>query len=433
MLRYTSLYVIFDQRGICTHMTGIVPFRGIVYNNEKVAGDAVIAPPYDVIDERMRAELYGRSPYNVIRIDAGRDEPGDTDEINKYTRSAGYLSDWLAEGILTRSGKPAYYASRIDYEVDGVKRSLTGFFGLVKLVELGSGVYPHEATHSKPKADRLSLMEHTEANTSSIYSLVRAKGEGVRSVLARAVTAAPYLAATDPDGTRHSVWVVDGEAEVARMREALDGVDVFIADGHHRYETALEFRRMMREREGIGEDVERPYDYVLMFLAEVDDPGLCVLPTHRLVTMDTAGLSDALAEHFIVHDLGPDADVVRAIKGRARCFGFYSDGQQLLLEYIGRAQLDGVAEQLWGLDVVLLHKLVFGLLLDVGTVAYEMNPDVVRTKVDAGDFDAAFFLNPTAVADVERVARENLRMPPKSTYFYPKIQTGFVINSLTTF
>ncbi|MGD8352210.1 MAG: DUF1015 domain-containing protein, partial [Nitrospirota bacterium] len=152
-------------------MARVIPFKGIYYNRERVSGDDVVAPPYDVITAEMKEELCERSPYNVVRIDFGKDLEGDTDTENRYTRAARYLREWLAGGVLLRSERPAFYAYRMDYEHKGVKRSLTGFFGALRLVELGQGVYPHEDTHSKPKYDRLALLETARANTSPIFSL----------------------------------------------------------------------------------------------------------------------------------------------------------------------------------------------------------------------------------------------------------------------
>jgi len=412
-------------------MTEIIPFRGIYYNRDKVSGDAVTASPYDVITPEMQEAYYGRSPYNVVRVDFGKELPGDDDSNNKYSRAAAHLADWLTGGIMVRSERPAYYAYRIDYRVRGERKSLTGFFGLVKLVELGEGVYPHEATHSKPKQDRLSLMESTKANTSPIFSLYRLPGPGVTDILSREASGEPYLTATDTDGTMHSLWVLNSPQGVESMRERLKDAAVYIADGHHRYETALAYQKT----EG-GKDRDsgraNPWDYVMMFLADVESPGLTVLPTHRVVTVDVEDIFGRLSGYFAAERLPRDADIVKAIEGRNHVFGLYAGGEAHVLTYKG-GDLEDVHPALRELDVVVLHKMVFGKLLEVGNWAYEMDYARTIAKVDNGEYDAAFFLNPTAVKDVERVALSGMRMPPKSTFFYPKIQTGFVMNSLTSF
>jgi uncharacterized protein (DUF1015 family) len=293
--------------------------------------------------------------------------------------------------------------------------SLTGFYGMVKLVPLGEGVYPHEATHSKPKQDRLSLMEHTGCNTSSIYSLVGGQKGDISAIIDEATTDEPYLSSTDDDGTVHSFWLMDDTDLGARMREALQGSQVFIADGHHRYETALAYQKSMREKNP-GNPEGQPYDHVLMFLADINDPGLAVLPTHRLVTVDAEGIREKLSGHFEFEPLEEGADFIEAIRDRTHAFGLYTEDGSYVLVYKGNDHPETDAA-MKDLDVVILHKLVFGNLLDVGNWGYEMDPATVIEKVRNGEFDAGFFLNPTAVSDVEHVALKGLRMPPKSTYF----------------
>ena len=410
----------------------MVPFRGIFYNGEKVSGDDVIAPPYDVITPQMREAFYAKSPYNIVKVDAGLSMPGDTDSDNKYTRAAAHLQGWLSDGVLLRDEAPAYYVCGIEYSIDGEKKALFGLFGSVRLVELGKGVYPHEATHSKPKKDRLSLTKHTGANTSPIYSLYSGAKTDVGAMVREAAVGTPELQSTDSDGTVHSFWALREQEKVEAIREALSEASIFIADGHHRYETALEYQRTMREAEGDPGEL-RPYDFVLMFLADVGDPGLAVLPTHRLVTVDAEGMRQRLEGHFEIRELSDGVDVLGAIEGRERTFGLYDGETNYMLSYKGKYPVEDVDEALGLLDVVMLHKLIFGKLLELGGWSYEMDVATARRMVDVGEYDAAFFLNPTRVSDVEQVALKSLRMPPKSTYFYPKIQTGFVINDLKTF
>ena len=413
-------------------MTEVVPFRGILYNREKVAGDDVIAPPYDVITPGMREEFYAKSPYNIVKVDAGLKLPGDTDTENKYTRAAAHMEGWLSEGVMVRDPAPAYYVCGIEYTMDGEKKTLFGLFGSVRLVELGKGVYPHEATHSKPKKDRLSLTRHTGANTSPIYSLYSGAKADVGAIVREAAKGEPDLRSTDSDGTVHSFWPLRDNEKVEAIRGAMSEVEVFIADGHHRYETAIEYQKIMRKADGDPKE-DRPYDFVLMFLADVNDPGLAVLPTHRLVTVDTETMAQKLEKYFEIREISEGVDVLGAIEGRERTFGLYDGENNHMLKCKGECPVEDVDEALGRLDVVMLHKLIFGKLLELGGWSYEMDAATVRRMVDEGEFDAAFFLNPTRISDVERVALKSLRMPPKSTYFYPKVQTGFVINDLKTF
>jgi len=411
-------------------MTEVVPFRGIYYNHDRVSGE-VVAPPYDVISPEMRESLYAQSPYNIVRIDFGMENPGDSEEDNRYTRARDFLTIWRDKGILVRSETPCYYAYRMTFETRDGQKSLTGFYGLTRLVELGEGVYPHEATHSKPKKDRLSLMSEAEANTSSIYSLYRSgNSSAIRDILNQATSGVPYLESKDPDGTLHSFWIIDDSKHVPLMQKALSNVDVFIADGHHRYETALEYKRIKNEEDGKPGSMA-PHDYVLMFLADIEDPELIALPTHRLVTVDTETIIEKLSGHFEITEIGMDDDILASIENMEHTFGMYAGGRKYILRCRG-CKLDDVEPELKDLDVVVLHRLIFGKLLQVGNWGYEMDYGTSLSMVENGEYDAAFFLNPTAVGDVERVATAGLRMPPKSTYFYPKVQTGFVINTLTS-
>ena len=413
-------------------MTEVVPFKGILYDNQMVTGSQVIAPPYDIITPAMREALYGRSPYNIVRIDAGMDLPEDNEAGNKYIRSRELYAEWLASGILRRDDAPAFYAYRMEYAAGGGRMALTGLFGLVKLVELGEGVYPHEATHSKPKHDRLSLMDSLGANTSPIFSLYEGPAPVTASALDAATSGPAYLQAIEDDGTVHALWPVHDAARIEAIRAELKGRKIFIADGHHRYETALDYRDSSRRKSGAAPSEVLPTDYVMMFLADITDPAITVLPTHRLVRCDVSGLKDKLARFFDIEKLAPDADIPASIAGRARTFGMYAGGNRYRLTLKG-GDLSDINPTLAGLDVVVLHEMVFGRLLSIDAISYEMDPSTVLGKVKSGEYDAAFFLNPTPVGSVQAVAASRLRMPPKSTYFFPKIQTGFVMNSLKSF
>lgn len=412
-------------------MTEVIPFKGILYDNRKVTGSEVIAPPYDVINPALREALYGRSPFNIVRIDAGMDLPEDNDTGNKYTRAHASYEEWLASGVLKRDPDSSFYAYRMDYTVRGVRKSLTGLFGLVKLVELGQGVYPHEATHSKPKHDRLSLMDSIGANTSPIFALYEGPATRTSSMLSEVTSGPAELKAEDADGTVHGIWPVRDKAAIAAIQAEISGRKIFIADGHHRYETALDYRNAARRKAGPSAK-DLPTDYVLMFLADLTDPGITILPTHRLVRTDISGMKDRLARFFNIEKLEADADIPCAIEGQPRTFGLYAGGGRYRLTH-KPGDLSDINPALSGLDVVVLHELVFGRLLNVDAIAYEMDYETVIGRVKSGEYDAAFFLNSTPVEAVQNVANSRLRMPPKSTYFFPKIQTGFVMNSLKSF
>ena len=263
-------------------MPSVSPFKGLIYNREKVSGNDVIAPPYDVISPECKDMLYNKSPYNIVRIDFGKEMPGDAEVDNKYTRAKALLQEWICEGILIRDAQPAFYACEIDYANMGQKKMLKGIFGLVKIVELGNGVYPHEMTRSKPKADRLNLMRHCMANVSPIYSIYNSP-ERVTSKVMDSIGDAPYLTAEDDEGAVHKLFKITDPAKTDLISKELSNKALFIADGHHRYEVALEFKHEMDLKTTRTDTEPRPWDYVLMFLANMSDEGITILPTHRIV------------------------------------------------------------------------------------------------------------------------------------------------------
>ncbi len=409
-------------------MAKIIPFRGILYNVPKVSAEDVIAPPYDVITPEYREALYMQSPYNIVRIDFGKERPGDDETDNKYTRARGYLNEWITKGIFIRSEKPSFYAYEMSYSVNGEKKSLLGFLGLVKLEELGKGnIYPHECTHSKPKQDRLNLMRACEANTSPIFSLYKSSGGRISDILSRASAAKPYIEAADIAGDVHRLWQIENAEEIEAIKQELSDKAIFIADGHHRYETAFEYYKEMSARETPTSD--RPFDHVLMFLADMRDEGLTILPTHRLLKEIPDDMNKVLSEFFGIQPVDGAFNIKRTLADKKRVFGFFRRGDSVwhILTYKG-GNLAEIHTDLRDIDVIILHELVLKKILKTTDIGYEMDIDRVLDKVRSGEFSAALFLNPTRVEDVEKAALSSVRMPPKSTYFYPKLLTGLVIN-----
>lgn len=410
-------------------MAEVIPFRGILYNPKRVKGSDVMAPPYDIITPEIREELYRKSPYNIVRIDAGVERASDTNSDNKYTRAASYLTEWLEEGILKRSDRPCFYAYEMEYSFFGEKKRLRGFFGLVRLVELGMGVYPHECTHSKPKADRLRLMTTCLANTSPIFSLYHSDKKVASSIVNEVCKKTPYIEAVEKD-VNHRMWIIEEDYYIKDIVADLSDKPILIADGHHRYETALEFQKIMKEKSGALRGDE-PFNYVLMFLANIAEGDITILPAHRLIHYNGKDLIERLRGYFDIHKIPLKDDIIESIRGKERTLGLMMKGEEMqyLLRFRGDDMKD-INTVLRDLDVVILHDLIFKRLLNVSDIHYEMDIAVSRSLISGGSYDAAFFLNPTKVEDVERVALSSMRMPPKSTYFYPKVMTGFVINSL---
>ena len=412
-------------------MAHIIPFKGLLYNPEKVSGDDVTAPPYDVITTDYKETLYRKSPYNIVRIDAGKAMAGDTDTSNKYTRARDLLEQWVKEEILIRDETPAFYGYEIDYLFSGESKQLKGILALVKIEELGKGIYPHEETHSKPKADRLNLMKSCFANISPIYSLYNSPDK-IASKILNDIHNPPFISGTDADGARHSIFKITDKSQIEAIVAELNDKPIFIADGHHRYEVALEFKKEMESKKGKGQTDGGPWDHVMMFLANMADEGITILPAHRLVRgLKENDLYQKLENDFTISKLPETVPVPGALSLEGKnVFGLYMGKEQHC--YILKYKRDGLSDlppALKDLDVVVLHELILRRDLGITDIAYEMDINEAVGRVRKGDFDGVFFLNPTAIGDVERVALSNLRMPPKSTYFYPKVLTGLVINS----
>jgi len=410
-------------------MAEIRPFKAVRYNPNKVRGIHVTAPPYDVISPTHREELYAKSPFNIVRIDYGKDEPGDNG-VNRYTRAREFLHKWLNEGVLIRDPEECIYLYEIDYQVNNTAQRLSGILLLLKLEELGKGVFPHEATHLRPKADRLNLMKACLANTSPIFALYRG------DAIAPPAKGLPVFESTDSEGYIHRLYKHSEEGYISSLIRELRDRAIFIADGHHRYEVALEFKRLADsgQIEGLPNYSNfRPWDYVLTLLVEINSSDLTVLPTHRLVRSIPGGDSvlSLLSRHFEVTDVrytGHEQDIIKTLREAGKnTIGLYMGGELWhILKYKHNA-LQSLPAELRRVDTVILQELILKEDLRTEDIVYEMDIKRAISLMGNGAFKALFILNPTEVMEIEGVAMANLRMPPKSTYFYPKLLTGMAI------
>jgi uncharacterized protein (DUF1015 family) len=430
-------------------MADVRPFCALRYDAALADPALTIAPPYDVISPEQQAALYERSAHNIVRIEYGEQRVTDTAADSRYTRAARDLGTWRAAGVLTRDAAPVVYAYRQEFEWEGARHARMAYFAAVRLEAWDAGVIkPHEHTLSGPKADRLDLLRATRTQVSPVYSLFRA-----RAGAAPAMPAMPGEALYDvvADGQRHVLSAVRDEAQLQAFAAHLAACDVYIADGHHRYETALTYRNECRDRAAAWTGDE-PENFVLMALTDAADPGLLVLPTHRL--LDPPRLpADALAQvagHFRVEDVTAGglaallASLAAAGPGDTR-FGAIglAPGALHVLTLADRAGIEALmpAEQppAWKrLDVSVLQlgilAPVFGIddsvLAAGGAVAYTQDPRQAEAAVATHEARVAFLLNATPVDQVLAVADAAGRMPQKSTYFYPKLPTGLVLNAL---
>src|SRR5215217_1333944 len=416
-------------------MADVQPIKTLRYNPE-VAGplEDLIAPPYDVIDDELRAELARRSPENVVEIDLPE----------SYADAAEKLAEWRERGVLVSEDEPAIWALRQDYTApDGSTRTRRGFFARVRVEHYGAGrIRPHERTHPGPKEDRMRLTRATRANLSPVFSLFPDARGAATETLAQATSGEPFAEATDVEGTRNTLWRVADPESIAALQAALADAELLIADGHHRYETA----RAYADEVG-GEGNHR---YVLMFLVALDDPGLLVFPTHRMLSglkddgEKQEAIRDVARRDFDIEQLGdarelePPADSERVTFGYMDSFLKRPFRLTLKDQSIADEALAGMPEPYRRLDTAVLEALVLRGALGMSDddishlrgLDYSKNLDDAIERVESGAADAGFFMRATPVEQVREVAAAGESMPPKSTYFYPKVPTGLVFNLL---
>jgi uncharacterized protein (DUF1015 family) len=431
-------------------MPEIRAFRGLRYDMAKVGAlTDVVAPPYDVVGPELQQQLYDLSPYNVIRLELNREESGDAPGRDRYARAATFLKDWRREGVLREDQHPALYLYTQTFEVEGQTFTRRGFLARVRLEPFGEGrIFPHEQTLSGPKADRLALYHATGTNLSPIFGLYPDESNEVLAAVEAGIGDRTPLEATDHLGVVHRLWPITDQRAHTIAQGLIAPKPVFIADGHHRYETGLRYRdELAAKGELQGED--DPANFCLMMLVGMSDPGLLILPTHRLVSGFPGLTSETLAEHlaaeFDVLHVGTGPDAARATWAEVEMsggqdvlgFGTVADGKWVFARLRSDETMDRLVPDHspdWrALGVSILHELVLNhLLRDAGTPAcrYVHLMSEVEQSVAARDCDLACLVPPAGMEHVEAIASNLEKMPPKSTYFYPKLLTGLVLNPL---
>jgi uncharacterized protein (DUF1015 family) len=437
-------------------MAEIRPLRALRYDAARV-GDLldVVSPPYDVIDDALQDALYERSPYNFVRVDFARTSPEDSAEDNRYTRAAATFKQWQESGVLQRDAEPSLYVYEQTFDADGETVVRKGFLGTVRLHEYSDRVIlPHERTLSGPKADRMDLMVATQAQLSQLFLLYDDPERRVDAALEAARNASPDIEIRTDDGIEHRIWVVSDPAAIEFVRTALADERLLIADGHHRYETALAYRN--RRRAETGSSGDQPWDFALAYLANSADPGLIVWPTHRAIhsvpNFDLGLWIDRVRPYFEQKFL--DASDRRAVEAALaesgeRTPSFVVLGQRggepaaMLLAYKPGtadeqlAQIPG-PEEARSLDVNILHDFVLPTLTGISHEAQAAKTNIHYIKGLDAAFDAALdgehqfvlLMNPLPVPKVRAVCESGGFMPQKSTYFYPKVLSGLVINDV---
>lgn len=435
-------------------MAEIEAFRGVLYNTGKVSSlDDVVAPPYDVINDEGREKLYARHPHNIVRLILGKEFEGDDDKTNKYSRAAGFFSQWQREGALARDDAPAVYLYNQEYESEGRQKVRKGFLVRIKLEAFDKGiVLPHEATLAKPVEDRLKLFRATECNLSPVFGLYADREKELDRLLEGFERDLPAESLKDGDGAGHELRRLTDATKISRIVDFMKDRKVIIADGHHRYTTALAYKKEMEEK--FGPNPKAAYNYVLMFLTNMYGDGISVGPIHRLahgVDFTRKGLLDSLRDCFEVEEVRGAEDVPESLArkqkdffGRGTAFVLYfGQGDYVLLsgkegvDLAERVPLDGPRD-LKLLDVSVVHALLIEGALRISKEDLKGEKNIIYIKdtreavrlVDAGKAKLACLMNPTRVDQVEAVAGRGYLMPQKSTFFYPKLLSGLVMNPI---
>jgi uncharacterized protein (DUF1015 family) len=420
----------------------IEPFRALIYNS-KIVGDPsrVVAPPYDLIGAARQNQLYERSPYNVVRLELGR-------EADRYVAAEKTLAEWRASGVVERSARPAVFQYTQTFDVEGRLLHRTGYIARVLLEEFDRGrILPHEKTFPAAKEDRLRLLTALRINTSSIFGLYSGAHPNLDRLREQVAAREPLIDLVDDLGIRNELRPIEAPDEIAVVQRELESPRILIADGHHRYETALNYRRSRRQENPSNELA--PFDYTMMTLVAFDDPGLVILPTHRVVrslpASAIATFTQRAREVFEVEEIAHrDQFRERLNNSGTGAIGVALKGNPnyliLRLRSAGTMEtaMPDASPEVRRLDVSILHALVFDRIFGIradeirkgGNIEYTIEIGGALGAVANGHAGGAFLMNPPSIDDVERVSDAGATMPEKSTYFHPKLLTGLVMNPL---
>jgi uncharacterized protein (DUF1015 family) len=422
----------------------IEPFCGLFFNSRRY-GDlaSLVAPPYDLIGPQLQEQLYARSPYNVVRLELGR-------EADRYAAAAATLDRWRREGILERATTPAIHLYTQSFSFEGRGYTRNGLIVTLRLEEFAPGkILPHERTFAAAKQDRLQLLSATQVNLSSIFGLYSGRHGELDGLIEKIARGAADYAVRDDLGIDNELRAITDPENIRTAQRALADVRLLVADGHHRYETALNYRRRRRAQEHDPPGL-KPYDYVMITLTSGDDPGLLILPTHRIARrIDPAAMGDfdRRAREFFTLEEFADADrfLARLKDASSGALGvaLAGDPKLRILQLKDGSAMAAAAPQIppqvRRLDVSVLHALVLDRLLRIDEAAvksgslieYTIDARAALSAVREGKAAGALLMNPPSIAEVEQVSDAGATMPEKSTYFYPKLLTGLVMNPLS--
>ncbi len=422
--------------------TKIKPFRAVIYNQEKIKNIAsVVCPPYDVISSQEQQHYHDLSPYNLIHILLGKDVPGE----DKYRRAAGFLSDWLKDGVLIQDELPSIYFYSQQYNLKGEKRTRLGFISLLRLGEKNSLVFGHEHTRLEPKEDRLKLIKQVKANLSPIFVIFPDKKRIIQRTYRKHIQGKPpFIDITDDNKIVHKLWRLDSPDIIESIQNSMSGENIFIADGHHRYEVACTYRDEMKQAPAEALTGEESFNYIEAYFTNTDSRVLSILPVHRLLKLDSKldlnSFKLNLKEYFDVEEVREKTQFFFLMEKAGlteHLLGMYKDKKYWLLRLKNIKLLDKMISDkpkvYRSLDISILNHIILKKILGTDlenkeNLRFSPDADEFIEAVDNEPLYIAFFLNPVKIQQIISVALDGERFPAKSTYFYPKVLSGLVIN-----
>jgi uncharacterized protein (DUF1015 family) len=424
-------------------MTEIQPFNAVIYNQEKVKNlSKVVCPPYDIISVSRQQYYLALDPHNLVHILLGKDVPGE----DKYKRAADYFGAWLKNGVLIQEEQPAVYFYIQQYKVKGETKSRMGFISLLRLDDRNSSVFAHEHTRLEPKEDRLKLIKRVKANLSPIFVVFPDTKRIIQRIYQKyIVDKKPFIDITDDEKVIHKVWRLNEPQILEDIKIKMQRENIFIADGHHRYEVACMYREQMRKRL-VSATGQENFNYIMAYFTHADSRGLTIFPIHRLVKLspqfDTDDFESKLIDYFDIEELKDKTRFLFLMEkagNNEHVLGMYKNKRYWLLRLKNVKILDGMVEgkpaEYKSLDVSILNYIIIKKILgmdpeDNTGIEFIHDTDELIQRVDSDAAYIAFLLNPARMQQIMSLALKGEKMPPKSTYFYPKVLSGLVINKL---
>lgn len=427
-------------------MIEIRPFKAYMYNLSRLKNpDPLFTPPYDVITKEEQEAFYNLSRYNFIRLILGREYPNDTKDSNRYTRARDTFEKWIRENIVVEANKSTIYIYEQRYKIDGILKRRTGFIALMRLRNFSSRlVFPHEKTFDVPKRDRFLLLKEVKANLSPIFSLFDDPDNKITNIL-KGYTKKhkKILEVTDRDSVLHRLWQIGDEGVIKKITESMRGKDIYIADGHHRYESALEYKNLMQQKDP-AYSKDSPYNFIMVYFLGLNEKAITILPTHRIVKLKAdfkkGKILQLLKRFFFVerkNNLESLLDSLKRYEGKTCFFGLCQgkEGNFLLKpkdKAVLKAFMKDIPDGLRETDVELLHTLILDKILKennaLSEISYTRDLRYIQSLINEKKNVVAFLLNPTRIPQFRTAIRKGIRLPHKSTYFYPKPLSGLVIH-----